>query len=90
MKFLVSDEILSVYKKTNKNIDYMLDYLLSIIDFHNCKMYFEIIKEIKFNGSRIEIEVTDNNVKYIKNLFNKCDNELIEKLLWISVLFPEV
>lgn len=90
MKVLVDEKIVLMFKNTEKNVNYMLDYLLSSIDSHNCKDYFKIIEDIKLDNKKLEVEINDTNIKYIESLFEKCDDKLIECLLWVSVLFQEV
>ena len=90
MKFKVSSEIIGQYKKTKKNINYMLDYILSSIDYKNCPKYFDLIENTTFKGVKSEVEISDENVKFVKDIFKKIDDELVEILLWVSLLFHEV
>ena len=73
MKFKVSDELIKMYKSTGKNMNYMLDYLLTSIDSKNCNKYFELISTFSIYGSYFEVEISDDNIKYIKSLFGKID-----------------
>lgn len=90
MVFKVSSDIVSLYKKSGKNINYALDYYLSVIDPKNCKDYFSSVKEMTFNESVAEIDISENNVKYINSLFGSINDKLVERLLWVSVLLQEV
>ena len=90
MIFKVSSDIVSLYNKSSKNINYMLDYFLSVIDPQKCKDYFSTIKEMSFNSEESTVEISETNVKYIKSLFGTVNNELVERLLWVSVLLQEV
>lgn len=90
MEFKVSSEILVQYKNTKKNVNYMLDYILSSIDYKNCNKYFNIIGNITFRGDKTEVEISDENVKFVKDIFKKIDDELVEILLWVALLFYEV
>ncbi|MBQ7319502.1 MAG: hypothetical protein IJW97_04955 [Clostridia bacterium] len=90
MIFKVSSDIVSLYNKSGKNINYMLDYFLSVIDPKKCKDYFSAIKVMSFNLEKIDVEISETNIKYIKSLFGTVNNELIERLLWVSILLQEV
>ena len=90
MIFKVSSDIVSLYNKSGKNINYMLDYFLSVIDPKKCKDYFSAIKVMSFNLEKIDVEISETNIKYIKSLFGTVNNELIERLIWVSILLQEV
>ena len=90
MKFLVSSELIDMYKYSHKNPNYMLDYYLTSIDYQNCIKYNRIIKEFKLIGEKKEIEISEDNVNYIKDLFKTIDDNLVEKLLWLAVFLKEV
>ena len=89
MKFRVSNDIVTLFKITDKNINYMLDYLLSAIDPYNCKKYFQVLKGLDFCGEQIDVEISDTNIGYVKSLFGEVSDKLIESLLWVSLLFQE-
>ena len=86
MIFKVSSDIVSLYNKSSKNINYMLDYFLSVIDPKKCKDYFFAIKELSFNSEKCDVEISETNIKYIKSLFGTVSSELVERLLWVFVL----
>jgi len=90
MKYKVSKTIVDMYKQTNKNLNYMLDYLLSCIDPYHNKQSFQLVKKIVFDENKIEVEISEDNEKYIKSLFGVTNDELVERLLWVAVLFQEV
>ena len=90
MKYTISKNLLGMFSKSDKNLNYMLDYLLSAIDPHYCKDYFAILKKMDFDDEKVLIEISDSNIKYIKSLFGNITNELVERLIWISLLFQEV
>ena len=90
MKYTISKNLLGMFSKSDKNFNYMLDYLLSASDPHYCKDYFAILKKMDFDDEKIAIEISDSNIKYIKSLFGNITNELVERLIWVSLLFQEV
>ncbi len=92
MIFPINSEIIDVYKKSKNNINYMLKYLLSCIDIKTCKDCFNMFDHTSYKEKIIEvdIDIDVDNVKRIKSIFNRCDNKLVEQLLWVAVLFNEV
>jgi hypothetical protein len=90
MKFKVSSSIIDLFDHSKKNPNYMLDYLLSSIDSHNCKAYFQILKAMDFDAPKREIALSDSNITSIQTLWGYINDELVERLLWISVLLQEV
>lgn len=90
MKCTISNELVLMFKKTNKNINYMLDYLLSAIDSRNCKQYFQLLIDLTISGEKTEIEISETNIQYTRSIFGYIKDELIERLLWVALLFQEV
>jgi hypothetical protein len=90
MIFKVSNDVVSLYSKSGKNINYMLDYFLSVIDPKKCKDYFSVVRDMSFGSAETAVEISDTNIKYIKSLFGTVNDELVERLLWVSVLLQEV
>ena len=90
MKFSINSEIIDLYKRSKKNINYMLDYLLSCVDTKTCKECFDMLEKAEGKLKDIEVEVDIDNVKRIKSIFDRCDDKLVEQLLLIAVLFNEV
>lgn len=90
MIFNVSSAILENYKASNKNYNYMLDYLLSAIDPHHCKQYFRILSTVNFGEKKKEVKISYSNVKYINSLFGFINDELVERLLWVALLLQEI
>lgn len=90
MKIQVSERLIGEYKNAKKNPNYSLSTVLSSIDVDTCRTAMDVIEEVKLLGGRIEINVDEENAKAINSLFGKCDASIIEKLLWVAFLFPEI
>ena len=90
MKVLISEKLHNAFLSSKKNHNYSLNFLLSSIDLNTCPDCMKLLKEFELLGSRIEVEVDDSNLKLIQSIFGSTDNNLIEQLLWISILFPEI
>lgn len=90
MKVQINDKLLDLYKTANKNINYSLGSILASLDVDTCKSTIEIVEELKLLGNRVEIEIDEDNINVINNLFEHCDASTVEKLLWVALLFPEI
>ena len=90
LKVTISEELKNVFLSSRKNYNYSLNFLLSSIDLKTCPECMKLIKVFDLSGNRIEVEIDDNNIKTIKSFFGNTENALIEQLLWISILFPEI
>lgn len=90
MQFNVSENLLKMYKQTGKNPNLMIDYILSVIDSRNCQLYFKSFDKMPFDDNKVAFEISKSNVKFIENLFNDINDNIVEKILWISLLFQEV
>ena len=90
MKLKINERLISSFKSVNKNPDYMLDFLLSSIDINSCRNAIELVEEFKLLGTTVEVEINDKNLSTVKQLFGIDDANIVEKLLWVALLFPEI
>jgi hypothetical protein len=90
MKIQISEKLNSAYIAAHKNHNYALNFLLSSIDSDTCAECFKLIGEFKLLGDRIAVEIDESNLTTIQGLFENADNDLIEQLLWVAILFPEI
>jgi len=90
MKFQISKSLCEAFNEGNKNYNYSLSFLLSSIELDNCSKYFGLIEEFKLGGDCVTVEIDDSNADIIRTSFDDVNNALIERLLWVSILFPEI
>lgn len=92
MKVLVSKVIWDAYHENGKNIDYSVQSMIGGLDPNSCVETINGIIELKIQGEKVEVELSDGIVKEIKELLQVSElrNEVIEALLWTAVLFPEI
>lgn len=90
MKYYISNELVNLYKNSGKNLNYSLDYILSSLDSNVCKKAIELVAEVNIRGEKVAVDIDETNICEIKAIFNSNDNSLVEKLLWIAILFPEI
>ena len=92
MKIMVSQKIKELYTKSNKNTDYALSCIINSFDPECCERALHDVAEIKFNSEKTPIDVSERTIQEIKELLceSTITNEVVEILLWITVLFPEI
>lgn len=90
MKFNICKKLNDLYKESNKNINYSLEFLLNSIDLNAVENAIKIIEEFKLTGGTVEVVIDENNIQLLRKYFNFIDDTLIERLLWVSILFPEI
>lgn len=90
MNYQISKVLYNLYDEKVKNINYSLQQLLDSLDRGTSS---EALSKISSKNSEetVNIMIDEVNLKKI-NLFWKkeINNEIIEILLWIAVMFPEV
>ena len=93
MKLIINELIINEYKKAHKNFDYALDTLMNSLDPKHYLDVYNIVSEFKIKDSNYqEVEIGEEVIERIRNEFNKnlIDSSVIELLLWVALLFPEV
>lgn len=92
MKIMVSKRIIELYKETNKNLDYALNSIVNSFDPECYEKAMRDVAEIRFNSEKVPVDVSESVMQIIKDSFceDSITNGLIEVLLWIAVLFPEI
>lgn len=92
METRISKELQKIYKDSNKNYDMALMRLLDSLDPEVFQRAFDIIKPISLKGEMVTIKIGDSVTKQIKDAFEceEVNENLINLLLWIAVLFPEI
>ena len=90
MKILISERLQNLFLLSHKNLNYSLNFLLSSIDLDTCPACVKLVKEFVLLGNRVEVEIDDSNVQAMQRIFGNIENTLVEQLLWISILFPEI
>ena len=86
----ISQRLLKAYTTSKKNANYQLDFLLNSMDLDTCRDSVKLVEEFKLLGDVQELIIDESNVKRIEKMFGCCDNSLIEQLLWIALMFPEI
>ena len=90
MKVLISAALQRAFQENHKNLNYSLSFLLNSMDLDTCSECLKLVEEFRLAGDRVEVVIDEDNVKNIKSIFEITENSLIEQLLWVSILFPEI
>lgn len=92
MKILVCKALIDTYKESGKNHNYCLSTILDSLDCDALGPSMKLVDSFDLVGEKIEVEIDDNNIKTINKLVGKTDNfgMLIEQLLCLALLFPEI
>ena len=90
MQFEISEKLIKAYNENSKNPNYSLNFLLNSLDPSICISAIKLVDVFNIQGNTITYDVDEKNIKIIKILFKEINNNLIEKLLWIALLLPEM
>ena len=92
MEVMISSDLQRIYKESHKNYDMAVMTLLESFDPNVFPSAFEIIDSFSCTGEHVAIKLGNSVVEQIKSAFidKEVTNELINTLLWIDVLFPEI
>ena len=92
MKVRISKKLNDIYRKQHKNFDYAISSILDNLDPDSYVSSFEIVKGFELEGEEVDINIGEDVAKrIIADLeMDSLDNMIVELLLWIGVIFPEV
>ncbi|MBE6748745.1 MAG: hypothetical protein E7557_05880 [Ruminococcaceae bacterium] len=90
MNIEINKKLVQLYYEEKMNINYSLDFVLSSLDKTKCQKGFNIPIYFDVEDDKIKVEIDEANINTIRKIFGEPDNILIEKLLWIAFLFPEI
>lgn len=90
MKVFISESLNRAFFSAHKNLNYSLDFLLSSVDLDICAECLKLIEQFKLSGGCVEVEIDEGNLKAIRKIFGSTKSSIIEQLLWVSILFPEI
>ena len=90
MRFELSKKLISAYKENKKNPNYLLTFILNSVDPGTCAAGAELIDSFIISDDKVSFEIDDNNIRALKSLFGNADAILVEKMLWIAFMLPEM
>ena len=90
MLFNINQKLMDAYKQHGKNPNYALTFLLNSIDAGVCADNMELISSFVIEGDTGVCEIDESNLCAVMSIFGSAEAYLIERLLWIALLFPEI
>ena len=94
MEVNISSSLQGLYKESKKNIDMALSFLLDSMDPVCYQKVFEgmQLKALKKNDTMVKAKLGDSVTAQLKETFDEkqISDNLINTLLWIAILFPEI
>ena len=90
MKVSVSNSLLDLYKQSKKNYNYALDFFLDSLDLEVCSKAMLLVENFKISGDKQIIEIDASNVSLINSIFGDADGNVVERLMWMAIMLPEI
>ena len=90
MKVSVSNSLLDLYKKSKKNYNYALSFFLNSLDLEVCSKAMLLVENFKISGDKQIIEIDASNVSIITSIFGDIDDDVVERLMWMAIMLPEI
>ena len=90
MKINISKNLYESLKERHKNIDYSLQCFIDSLDSEACSSVYKTLISINLGEKKETCEISDNTIDTINTLFGRCDNNIVEVLIWISAFLPEI
>lgn len=90
MKIPVSQQILDAYSSFGKNPNYALTFLLDSLDIDTATKFMSLSRGFQFDGTKSEFDLDTKNATAVAQIFGVTDATVVEKLLWVAALFPEI
>lgn len=90
MRFELSKKLISAYSENGKNPNYSLTFVLNSVDPNTCTAGARLIESFLVSEDKVSYEIDDNNIRTLISLFGSVDVALIEKMLWMAFMLPEM
>ncbi len=90
MKVSVSTTLLDLYKQSKKNYNYALAFFLNSLDLEVCSKAMVLVENFKISGDKQIIEIDAPNVSIITSIFGDADDNVVERLMWMAIMLPEI
>lgn len=90
MRLELSKKLIFTYSEHKKNPNYSLAFILNSIDPSVCATGVGIIDSFIISDEKIPFEIDDSNIRVMKTLFGNVDVAIVEKMLWMAFMLPEM
>ena len=90
MQVQVSKKLIAAFAEQRKNLNYALSCVLDSIDPNVCVEGIKMVDVFSIDGETDCITIDAKNTKLLMQTYNEIDAAIVERLLWIALLFPEI
>ena len=90
MQVQVSKKLIAAFAEQCKNLNYALSFVLDSIDPNVCVEGIKMVDVFSIDGETDCITIDAKNTKLLMQTYNEIDTAIVERLLWIALLFPEI
>ena len=92
MRVKISKELKQLYDTSKKEPEYSLQFIADSMDPDCCAAAAVLVQKFSISDDVCEIAISDHLVEVLKQELNlgAISNMLLEALLWVAILFPEV
>ena len=90
MQVKVSKKLMAAFAEQRKNPNYALAFILDSMDPNVCVECIKMVDVFSINGETDFITIDAKNTKLLMQTYDEIDAAIVERLLWIALLFPEI
>ena len=92
MQVKISKKLKDLYQRAKKSPEYSLQFVADSIDPDCCASAVALVQQFVISDELCEVTISDDLIAVLKQELDLTDKSdmLLEALLWVAVLFPEV
>ena len=92
MQVKISKKLKDLYQRAKKSPEYSLQFVADSIDPDCCASAVALVQQFVISDDLCEVTISDDLIAVLKQELDLTDisDMLLEALLWVAVLFPEV
>ena len=90
MQVKVSKKLMAAFAEQRKNPNYALAFILDSMDPNVCVECIKMVDVFSIDGETDCITIDAKNTKLLMQTYDEIDATIVERLLWIALLFPEI
>ena len=92
MQVRISKKLKDLYQKAKKSPGYSLQFVADSIDPDCCASAAALVQQFMIDEELCEVTISDDLIAVLKKELDltEISDMLLEALLWVAILFPEV
>ena len=90
MQVQVSKKLIAEFAEQKKNPNYALSFILDSMNPDACVEGIKMVDVFSINGETEGFIIDAKNAKLLTQIYDEIDATIVERLLWIALLFPEI